>query len=355
MRKKNILHSIFAISIEGVNELEEYTGYIGSYTRRKSKGIRKFRFNGTDFELSDLVEIQSPTYLALSDDNSVLYSVVKEGSFAGVASMDPRNPEDMKRAMIENEAPPSHISLFEGGLLACNYHDGKLDLYGVEDGHVTERLQSLQHEGSGPNEGRQEKSHIHFALQNPHNKDVLVCDLGADKVYVYSFDGELTKKGEIIFPAGSGPRHLVFHPEEKIVYVLSELSSQLFTVDFSSGEYALTGTVNALPQDFTGENTAGAIRISNDGKFIYYSNRGHDSLTIFRVRPDSHPEVMENISCEGKHPRDFNLSPDGEYLLLANMETDNLVLYKVDRTLGSLTLVRKDIETPEGVCVVFNH
>lgn len=335
------------------DEMTIYTGFLGSYTRRKSTGIRRFAFDGKEFRTEDFMQIGNPAYLVLGDDGNILYSVVKQGDASGAASIDIHEKKITGISTADGEAPPCYLSLIPEGLLACNYHGGNLDLYAIEDGVITGRRQSISHEGSGPVTGRQDSSHIHFALKNPYNEDILVCDLGTDRVWIYSYNGELRKKDSINFPAGSGPRHLVFHKSEKIAYVLSELTSEVFTVDFRDGSYRIVHCSRALPGDFSGDSIAAAIRISNDNRFIYTSNRGHESITIFKITESYTTSVVDIVPSHGKHPRDFNISPDGKYLLLANMETDNLALYSIDSETGGLEIIRSDIYSPECVSVVF--
>lgn len=330
-----------------------YTGFLGSYTRRKSTGLRRFAFDGKEFRTEDFMQIGNPAYLALSEDGNILYSVVKHGDASGTASIDINEKKVTGISTADGEAPPCYISLIPEGLLACNYHAGNLDLYAIKDGVITGRRQSIGHDGSGPVTGRQDSSHIHFSMKNPYNEDILVCDLGTDRVWIYSYNGELRKKDSINFPAGSGPRHLVFHRTEKIAYVLSELTSEVFTIDFRDGSYRIIHSSRALPGDFQGNSIAAAIRISNDNRFIYTSNRGHESITIFKVTESFTTSVVDIVPSHGKHPRDFNISPDGKYLLLANMETDNLALYSVDQETGGLEIIRSDIYSPECVSVVF--
>jgi 6-phosphogluconolactonase len=333
--------------------MKDYNGFIGSYTRKESKGIRRFRFNEEEFQMEDFYEVHDPTYLSLSKDETILYSSMRDKGDHGVLSMDLQRGV-VDKVLFTNENTPCHVSTFENHLLASNYHEGKLDLYETEEGMVKRRLESIRHEGRGPMEKRQDASHVHFAMKNPHNEDILVCDLGTDKVYIYRLeDKELNKVGDILLPPGSGPRHLSFLPKAKFLYILSELSAEVFVYDFRDGEYTLKQVQKTLPEDFHGENTGAAIRITPDNRFLYVSNRGHNSLTSFRIKDNHLLEKIETVSSEGDHPRDFNISPDGEFLLLANMISNNLVLYKIDRDTGRLSLLRKDLPTPEPVSIVF--
>ena len=333
--------------------MKDYNGFIGSYTRKKSKGIRKFSFNTEKFEIENFYEVDDPTYLALNEEGTILYASIRDKADHGVLSINLKTGI-VDKVLHEKENTPCHISLMENYLLATNYHDGNLDLYALEDEMVRRRLASIKHEGCGPIEKRQESSHLHFALKNPHNEDILACDLGTDKVYIYKLaEDTLEKKGDILLPPGSGPRHLTFLKKAKVVYVFSELSSEIFVYDFRSGEYCLKQVMKTLPENFHGENTGAAIRLTPDNKFLYVSNRGHDSISSFRVKDNHLLEKIETVSSEGDHPRDFNITPDGEFLLIANMISHNLTLYKIDRDTGKLTLLKKDIDTPEPVSIVF--
>lgn len=332
--------------------MKDYTGFIGSYTRKESKGIRKFSFNTEEFIIEDFYEVDDPTYLALDKEKNILYASMRHKSDHGVLSMN-LNRNIVDKVLFENENTPCHVSVYGDHLLASNYHDGHLDLYQLEEGMVKKRLETVTHDGRGPNEKRQEGSHLHFAMKNPYNEDILACDLGADKVYVYNYKDELLKRDELLLPPGSGPRHLIFSTRAKLVYIFTELSSEVFVYDFREGEYVLKQVLKTLPEDFKGDNTGAAIRLTPDGKFLYISNRGHNSITGFKVKENHHLEIIETVSCEGDHPRDFNISPDGEFLLTANMITNNLTLFKINRDDGKLQLLKKDIKTPEPVSIVF--
>lgn len=341
-----------SINKEAKKAMKDYTGFIGSYTRKESRGIRKFSFNDEEFNIEDFYEVDDPTYLALDRDKKILYASMRHKNEHGVLSMN-LDREIVDKVLFENENTPCHVSVYEDHLLAANYHDGNLDLYQLEDGMVKRRLETVTHDGRGPVEKRQDGSHLHFAMKNPFNEDILACDLGTDKVYIYTYEDNLVKKDELLLPPGSGPRHLIFPSKAKFVYIFTELSAEVFVYDFRDGHYVLKQVLKTLPEDFTEENTGAAIRLTPDGKFLYVTNRGHNSITGFKVKDNHHLEVIETVSCEGDHPRDFNISPDGEFLLAANMITNNLSLFKIDRDEGKLKLLRKDIKTPEPVSIVF--
>lgn len=332
--------------------MKDYKGYIGSYTRKESRGVRAFHFNEEEFVMEDFYEVEDPSYLALSPDMNILYGSMRDGNSHGVFSMN-LTTGIVDRVLFENENTPCHISTFEDRLLASNYHQGLLDLYALEEGMVKKRLDQAAHEGSGPNEKRQKGPHVHFAMKNPHLPEVLVCDLGTDKVYRYEAKENLLKKGELLLPKGSGPRHIAFSKKHPYLYVFTELTSEIFVYDFKDGDYHLKQVVKTLPEDFQGENTGAAIRLSPDERHLYVSNRGHDSISAFKVKENHLLEKIDTYLSEGEHPRDFNLSPDGCFLLVAHMISNDLSLFRIDKNTGELTLLKKGIHTPEPISIVF--
>lgn len=327
-----------------------YKGFIGSYTRRKSKGIRSFTFDEDNFILNDFLNVQNPTYLTLSKDKNHLYSSLSKNDLSGVLSMDLKTLEK-KEILFENEATPCYVSRHSDILLASNYHQGNFDIYSLDDGMLSDRLKSINHKGSGPNKDRQESSHIHFSKKSNLTDDIFVTDLGADKVYVYS--SNFNKKSEINFSPGSGPRHIAFNTSKKHLYVFTELSNKIYTVDYSSESYNIISSIYTLEDEKNTTSDGAAIRISKDNRFLYVSNRGHNSISIIDISKDNIMTLVDIISTKGDHPRDFNLTPDGKYLLVANMNTDNLTLFKVNKDTGLLKMIRKDIYSPEPVSIVF--
>lgn len=332
--------------------MKDYQGFIGSYTRKESKGVRRFHFNEEEFVIEDFYEVEDPSYLALSPDQNILYGSMRDGGSHGVFSMN-LVTGIVDKVLFEKENTPCHVSVFDDRLLASNYHQGYLDLYGLEEGMVRRRLAHAAHEGHGPNEKRQDGPHVHFAMKNPHLSEVLACDLGTDKVYRYEADEALVKTGEILLPNGTGPRHLAFSMKSKYLYLFTELSSELYVFEFTNGDYHLKQVVKTLPEDFHGENTGAAVRLSPDEKYLYVSNRGHDSISAFKVKENHLLEKIETYPSGGEHPRDFNLSPDGCFLLVAHMITNDLTLFKVDKETGELKLLKKEIRTPEPISIVF--
>ena len=344
---------------------EKFTGYFGTYTKGDSEGIYSFTLDVENKKIIDVeavAALENPTYLAISDDNNFLYAVAKEGASGGIAGFSIL--ESGKLSFINTElspgSSPCHVSLNSENnlLLSANYHKGSADSYllNPETGRIEATLSSAVHEGSGPDE-RQEKAHTHYAGITPDGKHAAVIDLGIDQLITYSLDnGQLIEKSVLHIAPGSGPRHLVFHPNNKIAYLMTEFSSEVLVLKYNTedGSFEQLQAISTLPADFTENNQGSAIQISSDGKFVYAANRGHDSIAIFKVDPESfNLAFVEHTSTEGNWPRDFILDPSEKFLIATNQNSSNVVLYSRDEETGRLTVLQSDVKVPDPVCVKF--
>lgn len=333
---------------------------LGSYTRRISEGIYDITLDTKKKELVQLTHLISednPTYLDVSD-NDILYAVAKEGDLGGVASYKKNDNGTftlLNRVMLEG-APPCYVAVDNKRqvVYGANYHQGILYSYKIsEDGSLT-LADKIQDNGHGPHEN-QDGPHVHYADLTPDNR-LVVCDLGNDTVYTYDVDneGKLTEVAKFIVSPGTGPRHLVFHPTKPIAYLFGELSSDVLVLDYdaSTGSFKELQTISTLPETHTGFNGGAAIRISKDGKFLYASNRGHNSLVVYSISEDGKTlNTLQWISVEGDFPRDFNLSKTDDFIVVSNQNSDNLTLFERNNDTGLLTLLQKDVFAPEVVCV----
>lgn len=333
---------------------------LGSYTRRISEGIYDITLDTKKKELVQLTHLISednPTYLDVSD-NDILYAVAKEGDLGGVASYKKNDNGTytlLNRVMLEG-APPCYVAVDNKRqvVYGANYHQGILYSYKIsEDGSLT-LADKIQDNGHGPHEN-QDGPHVHYADLTPDNR-LVVCDLGNDTVYTYDVDneGKLTEVAKFIASPGTGPRHLVFHPTKPIAYLFGELSSDVLVLDYdaSTGSFKELQTISTLPETHTGFNGGAAIRISKDSKFLYASNRGHNSLVVYSISEDGKTlNTLQWISVEGDFPRDFNLSKTDDFIVVSNQNSDNLTLFERNNDTGLLTLLQKDVFAPEVVCV----
>lgn len=332
---------------------------LGTYTRRESEGIYSLKLD-TDKEtiknLKLVAEEQSPTYLSKSKRGEV-YSVTSVNEKGGAAAYN----EKFKiiNTVTKEGAPLCYIAVDESRQLVygSNYHEGEVTVYKILDNGGLEQTDLIIHDEPTGSHENQNNPHVHYSDLTPDGR-LAVCDLGTDRVYTYdiSSNGHLHEVSVYKAEDSTGPRHLTFHPNSNYAYLLGELDSSITVLNYnqSSGQFSKIKKYKTIPEDFHDFNAGAAIRISNDGQFVYMSNRGHDTISVFAIIEDgADVEFVEYVSTEGNTPRDFNIDPTGNFLVAANLDSDNLTLFKRDNQNGKLTLISKDIYAPEVVCVLF--
>lgn len=336
-------------------------GYVGTYTKEHGKGIYKFELDveaGRFVSIEEAAESPNATYLDIQNDR--VYAVKQGRTKAGIATFGVNDFETGELRFIEDcleeGASGCHLTLTSdhNHLVDAVYLSGEIRLYRVDDrGIVTERLDVFQVEGDGPHE-RQDNPHSHFVIETPDLKYIAAVDLGADKIVTLEVkEDKLEKVAESKVAAGSGPRHLVFGDDGKYAYIFTELSNEVIVANYHDGEFFPVETYSALPDSFDGHSQGSAIRKHPNGKYIYVSNRGHDSIAVFEI--ESGGKSLKRIQIEstnGDWPRDFNITPDGEYLICAHERSHNLVLFKIKED-GTIERQEGEVEAPEGVFVGF--
>lgn len=355
----------------------EYIAYIGTYTEKSSKGIYAFRFDAATGKLTPLglaAETVSPSYLAIHPNHQFLYAVNEvanfEGQKAGAVSAFSIDRDTSKLTFlnqVSSRGPgPCHLSLDKTGknLLVANYEGGSVAVFPVEsDGRLRDASAFIQHTGSSVNKERQEGPHAHCIFTSPDNRFALAADLGLDKVLVYRFDaahGTLTPNNPAFgkTPPGAGPRHIAFHPDGKYVYVINEIQCTLstFAYDPAHGALRLKDTVSTLAKGYnvTANDSTAEIEVHPSGKFVYGSNRGHDSIAVFAVDPaEGTVNRVEIVSTMGKTPRGFGIDPTGSFLIAANQDSDSLVVFRINQETGRLTPTGQKLEAYTPVSVEF--
>lgn len=353
----------------------EFWMFYGTYTRGTSKGIYVSRFNAEDGTLSEPVlaaEAQNPSFLALHPQKPVLYAVGElwemSGNRTGSVSAFSVDTHSGRLTLI-NQQPsggsgPCHVSVDASGrfVLVANYGGGSVAVLPVStDGALEPAVCVLKQEGKSVHPTRQTSPHAHQIGFNPTGKVVVVPDLGLDQVLLFDWDGaqgQLTphKPPFVQVPPGSGPRHFAFHPNGQVLYVLNELTATVSIFACEDGvPTRLIDNVSALPTDFAGQNTAAEIAVHPGGRFVYTSNRGHDSIAVFAVSDaGKRLERKANVSTQGKTPRFIGLDPTGKYLLAANQDTNNVVIFKIDSETGIPTPTGKQVSVGAPVCLVFS-
>ena len=333
--------------------------YIGTYTKEDSEGIYLVELSeeGEVLEVRHAAKVDNPTYLALSNDNKYLYSVSRVDGKGAVTSFEVEENGNLKEltSVAQEGNPPCYVELnsAKNTLLSANYHLGTIDSYSVENGRLVKLLSTDHHEGKGVHE-RQEKPHVHFSGFTPSEKYVFSCDLGTDEITSYKLnEGVLEKVATFKAEDGSGVRHIVFSSDEKQAFVMTELTSEIIAFDYD-GKGNLTNPkyYPTLPEGCTLENKGSAIKISNDNKFIYVSNRGQDAIVVFENTVAGLKQV-QTISTVGKGPRDFDLSKDNKFAIATNENSGTITVYRVNATTGELTVADSEIIVPEAVCAKF--
>ena len=343
---------------------------IGTYTNSgKSQGIYVYSFNsGTgDVNFRSVARgVENPSYLCLSDDQKFVYAV-NEVSNGGVSSFS-FNPDKGELGFLNKVssmgADPCYISIDKKNkhVFVGNYSGGNLSAFTIlANGALSEAVQTIQHSGNSINTNRQEKPHVHSTVISPDEQVLFAADLGTDKINSYrinnSGEAEIlsaTEQNSILINAGSGPRHLTFHPNGKFAYLIHELTAEVSVYNYQSGQLNFVQIVSMAPRGYTGGIGAADIHVSPDGKFLYASNRGDaNELAIYSVAKDGKLKFAGRQSTLGKTPRNFAISPEGNFLLAANQNSDEIVIFKRNKKTGMLTHTGKKIEVGAPVCLMF--
>ena len=353
-----------------------YVVYVGTYTdKTASKGIYAFRFNpatGRATNPSLAATSVNPSFLAVDRGAKYLYAVNEVSNYQGQSSgavstfAIGRTASELSllNQVASRGAGPCHVAVDHTGkyVLVANYDSGNLAAFSVlPDGRLGEASAFIQNTGHGPNPERQEGPHAHEVVLSADNRFVVAVDLGLDKLFLYRFDqakGRLAANEPpfVTVDGGSGPRHFAFDPNAKWGYVLEEMGSKItgFSYDAASGVLRRLETVSTLPPDFHGPNDAAEIEIDSRGRFLYSSNRGHDSIAVFRInKADGKLTLVEFVPTRGKTPRFFAIDPTGKYLLAANQESNNIAIFTVDRTTGRLKFTGRTVAVPSPVMLEF--
>ncbi|MCK5103311.1 MAG: lactonase family protein [Cyclobacteriaceae bacterium] len=365
-----IMVKMNAMAEENANASDQFYLYIGAYTQGEEEGIYVYKFDATDGDLkylSTATGVVNPSYLAIHPKNNLLIAVNETGDYEGeksgsVSSFE-INPENGSLRKL-NQVPsgggaPCYVSINKSATLAfvANYSGGNVSVFPIADhGKLMPYSILKQHSGSGPKES-QKGPRAHAIVLDPKEDYILAVDLGIDKVISYAIgkkNDALKAQSELELTKGAGPRHLTFHPNKKLAFVISELNSTITscTYDTKSGKLTSVMTVNTLPDGFSGESYCADIHVSPNGKFLYGSNRGHDSIVIFKIdQKTGELTYVDHHSVNGKWPRNFMIDPTGQFLLAANQNSNNIVVFKIDSETGKLRANGVEIEVSKPVCL----
>ena len=340
---------------------------VGTYTQKGSKGIYVFNFDtvtGKAIELSHTDSSANPEFLAITKDKRFVYAVneTKDGMVSAFSFKD--NKLNLLIQKTTKGEDPCYLSISpdEHTIFVANYNGGSITQYHrFADGLLSNPQQFIQHVGKSVNEKRQDKPHVHGAFLSPKGDYLLTPDLGMDQVTIYPFSNstslplDVNKATVINSKPGSGPRHLAFTPNGKYIYVAEELSGSISVYKFNKGQATFLQTVFTHVANYKGVPGTGDIHVSPDGKFVYVSNRGDENnIAKFPILSTGklNDKQMQLFSTIGKRPRNITMRQDGNWLLVANQDTDNIIVFKVNKETGDLTNTGNTIKVSMPVCLV---
>lgn len=354
---------------------QNWVAYIGTYTTGVSKGIYAYRYQPETGGLTSIglaAETVSPSFLAMHPNGRVLYAVNESQRYNGMANsggvsaftIDPATARlTLLNTVASRGADPCHLVVDHSGrwLFVANYTGGSLAVFPVrDDGSLGEASQVVQHTGaSRVDPQRQEAAHVHSVNLSDDNRFLYVSDLGLDSIFVYRFDaatGMLTRHATTRSAPGAGPRHLAFTADRRFAYSFAELSATItfYGHDAATAELNEIQTVSSLPPGFTGPRSGAEIAVDPSGRFLYASNRGHDSIAVFNI--DAEQGLLKStahFSTLGRTPRHFAIDPAGTHLFAANQDTGSIVPFRINLDTGALTPMGDPIAVGDPVCILF--
>ena len=373
--KTSSLAAVGAVAMRGnawAQRPREMTLFIGTYTSSTSEGIYTYRMNSETGQLTKFASIKSenPSFLTLDRSRRFLYAVNELAEFEGkpggavsAYSIDRTGTLKFLNQQPSRGADPCHLTVDRRrtSLFVANYTGGSVALLPIlKNGTLGPASDVKQHEGTGPKE-QQKGPHAHCIILDSLERHAIAADLGSDRVMIYRFDpatGKLHpgRQPSIGLQAGAGPRHLTLHPNGRYAYVINELDSTMVTLKYNAatGMPTVMDIVPTLPGDFTGTSYCADVHVAPSGRFLYGSNRGHNTIVVFAINPRTgKPSPIEHVSTEGNWPRNFVIDPTGRFLLVANQRSDNVVVFRIDPRTGRLKPAGQTAQVPMPVCLKF--
>ena len=365
--------ALLLLSLAGFSQ--QYYLFVGTYTEgmpaaEGSKGIYVYTFDATtgDVKPVSTAATQNPSYLAIAPGGKFVYAVGEtHGATPGSVSAFSFDKTTGKLTFIDKQesggADPCYVTVdaHRKWAVVANYSGGNFSALPIAaDGSLQPATETIQHMGSGANNGRQEKAHVHSTILSPDEKYLAVCDLGTDKVSVLHFNPAAAKQplsnatdSVVTLQPGVGPRHSAFIPGKPYAYVIEELTGTVDAFHYSNGKFTPIQHISSLPDGFKGDIGSADIHVSPNGKFLYASNRGDaNSIVIYAIDAATGKLTVKGFqSTMGKTPRNFMIDPSGHWLLAANQNGKNVVIFKIDQQTGLLTPTGKQLEIPAPVCL----
>ncbi len=371
--RKQLAFSIFSLILATAYpaQADDPLVFVSAFTSGDDGAIHAFELNDETGVLKPVArntDVENPFFMALSPDNQFLYAIHAE-SFGGKENQVASFALDGRTGKLKllNRQPTRgrascYIDVDASGkaVVVANYSTGDVvSLPANDDGSLGAIVSHVRHEGSSVDPKRQKAPYAHCFVISPDNRFAFAADLGIDKIMSYRLDGAAAKlsPNDPAFARvapGAGPRHLTFHPNDKFVYVINELNNTITVFDYAAkpGTLANRQTISTLPKDYEGTTHTADLEITPDGKFLYGTNRGHDSIAAYSIADDGTLKLIEIVSSLGKGPQNLAVSPNGRHLLCANMPGNNVAIFAVDRETGKLTAKGDPVEIPKPSCIM---
>ena len=368
-----LVFGVVAMAPADVPKTDKFWVFIGT-GGGKAKGIYRCEFDASTGKLTDAeltAELENANFLAIHPSNRFLAAVCNatiDGKKTGAVSSYTLDPKTGKLTLVNqqpsNGAGPCHVVFDRAGknVLIANYGGGNACCYPINnEGKLSPASGTVQHKGKSVNPQRQEGPHAHSINVDPGNRFAVVADLGLDQVLIYKLDptkGTLTPNDppHVETAPGAGPRHFAFHQTLPFAYVINELDSTITALEFDreKGSFKKLGTISTLPKDFKGNNSTAEVVVHPSGKFLYGSNRGHNSIAAFSIDQKTGELKLVGHQGEGiKTPRNFNIDPTGAYLLVGSQAGDNVAVFSIDQKTGELKPTGTKVEVPVPICIKF--
>lgn len=369
--KKLVLSFLLVLAITVLSAQDNDTGilYVGTFTSEGAEGIYQCSFNSSTGTISQTMVykgVDNPNFLRKSPDGKYLYVVTRAplsvdpsgGSVSAYRIGFRGNLEFLNKQSSQGNGP-CYVDVSPNGkwVAIANYGGGSVAVYPVnQDGSLKPASAFVKHRGSGPHPSRQKEPHAHSIKFSEDGKTLYAADLGTDQLLIYQLDeatGMISQSVQpfVALPPGSGPRHFAFSTDEKFCYVANELNSTVSVLERKNDRWTVTETLSTLPSGFTGDSFCADIHLSPDGKFLYVSNRGHQSIAVFGINENGSLSTITNVNVQGDWPRNFTIDPSGKYMLVANQRSHNIAIFELRS--GVPVYTGNDIKLPAPVCLEF--
>ena len=370
---KRILFQLFALLIFSAyttNAQQTIKLYVGTFTAGESEGIYLCDFDANSGELTPgkiFKGIDNPNFLKISPDKKYLYAATRppviieeSGGYINSYKIKRNGELQFLNKQVSHGNDPCHVDVSDDGKLVAiaTYGGGSVSLFPVEkNGKLLPASSTIYFTGSGPNKARQNAPHAHSIKFSPSGNQVFSADLGTDQLNIFELNGEELILGDKEFvktDPGAGPRHFDFHPTGEFIYTINELNSTITVFQKENDAWKKFQTVSTVPPEFSADNYCADIHVSASGKFLYGSNRGHNSIAVFKINQKTNMlELIATVPAEGKWPRNFTLTKNGEFMLVANQNSDNITVFRIDQKTGIPTFTGNELKIPAPVCLEF--